>query len=85
MFYYSPTTIMQWSTADICDWCGDSVEYVDPLFHSYGMKKQFCGKIRTVKCFEDNSMVKKLLGTPTKGEVSLNTPHQHNTLLGPGH
>ncbi|KAF4719331.1 hypothetical protein FOZ62_004812 [Perkinsus olseni] len=60
---------MEWSTADICDWCGDSVEYVDPLFHSFGMRKQFCGKIRTVKCHEDNSLVKKLLGTPSKGEV----------------
>ncbi|KAF4699720.1 hypothetical protein FOZ62_021089 [Perkinsus olseni] len=60
---------MEWSTADICDWCGDSVEYVDSLFHSFGMRKQFCGKMRTVKCHEDNSLVKKLLGTPSKGEV----------------
>ncbi|KAF4677959.1 PtdIns(3,5)P(2) sythesis regulation factor [Perkinsus chesapeaki] len=58
---------MEWSTADICDWCGDNVEYVDPIFNSYGINKQFCGKIRTVKCHEDNSFVKKLLGTPSQG------------------
>lgn len=31
-------------------------------FYSFGGKDKFCGQIVTVKCFEDNSRVKSLLG-----------------------
>lgn len=39
------------------------------FFKSYGARKTFGGKIVTVKCFEDNSRVKELLGTDGTGRV----------------
>ena len=38
-------------------------------FHRFGAKDKFCGKIVTVKCFEDNSRVKSLLNSDGKDET----------------
>lgn len=39
------------------------------FFKSYGARKTFGGQVVTVKCFEDNSRVKELLGTDGQGKV----------------
>jgi regulator of ribonuclease activity A len=39
------------------------------MLRNYGGRKQFGGAIVTVKCFEDNSCVKQLAGTPGEGRV----------------
>jgi regulator of ribonuclease activity A len=39
------------------------------MLSNFGGREQFCGPIVTVKCFEDNSMVKQLVGTPGDGRV----------------
>lgn len=50
-------------------------EYCDELslfvtqYHQYGGKRIFWGEINTVKCFEDNSKVKDILGTDGQGKV----------------
>lgn len=46
------------STPDICDAHPDKVHVVDPIFVNYGGRSAFGGRIVTVKCFEDNSVVK---------------------------
>lgn len=38
-------------------------------FKSYGLRKRFYGKIRTVRCCADNVLIKQLVNTPVKGEV----------------
>ena len=58
------------NTADLCDEYGDSLQYVEPIFKDYGKKMKFYGRISTVKCHEDNSMVKNALGEPGEGRVS---------------
>ena len=61
-----------WSTADICDWRGESIQYLDsfePFRHFSQKKRKFCGRIRTVQCFEDNTLVKELLSTHGEGCV----------------
>ena len=54
---------------DICDEYLARLQVLEPLFTEFGGKKKFCGEIVTVKCFEDNSLVKKTLATDGLGKV----------------
>ena len=54
---------------DLCDNFPSQVKLFQPIFKSYGGRTIFSGEIVTVKCFEDNSLVKELAGTPGKGRV----------------
>ncbi|MFK7795752.1 MAG: ribonuclease E activity regulator RraA [Gammaproteobacteria bacterium] len=56
-------------TADLCDDHSDSLSIAQPLFQDYGKNISFCGEISTVKCFEDNSLVRKQLEQDGKGRV----------------
>src|SRR5260370_35396669 len=38
-------------------------------FRSRGRRQAFHGRIRTVKCFEDNALLKKLASEPAQGGV----------------
>ena len=57
------------SVPDICDEFPDAISVLDPLFTEYGNRRQFSGEIVTIKCFEDNSLVKDLVKTPGLGRV----------------
>ena len=56
-------------TPDLCDEYPDLVQVVEPMFSNFGGRSSFGGEIVTVKCFEDNSKVKELVGTPGHGKV----------------
>lgn len=56
-------------TPDLCDAHAELVRVVAPLFRNYGGRAAFSGPIVTVKCFEDNSMVKECIGHPGDGRV----------------
>lgn len=60
---------MKYVTPDLCDDHPDKVRVVEPMFRNYGGKRSFGGEIVTVKCFEDNSVVKELAGTDGSGKV----------------
>ena len=45
------------------------VRVLDPIFSNFGGRERFSGPLVTVKCFEDNSVVKELVGTPGEGRV----------------
>ncbi|RUR32798.1 RraA family protein [Vreelandella andesensis] len=55
-------------TPDLCDAYPD-VTVLEPMFANYGGVDSFFGPIRTVKCFEDNSMVKQAVAEPGDGAV----------------
>ena len=57
------------STPDLCDQYPDLIQVVEPMFSNYGGRERFGGEIVTVKCFEDNSCVKKLVATEGHGRV----------------
>ena len=61
------------STPDLCDQYENQPEVglrvLDAIFNNYGGVHQFSGKIVTIKCFEDNSVVKKLVDEPGEGRV----------------
>ena len=61
------------STPDLCDQYENQPEVglrvLDAIFNNYGGVHQFSGQIVTIKCFEDNSVVKKLVDEPGEGRV----------------
>jgi regulator of ribonuclease activity A len=58
-----------YSIPDLCDDFINELQVLEPLFSEYGDKEKFSGEIVTIKCFEDNSLVKKTLGTDGTGKV----------------
>ena len=57
-------------TTDLCDSHADKVKIAEPIgFKDFGGAKIFNGKIYTIKCFEDNSFVRKALETNGEGKV----------------
>jgi len=60
---------MTFKTADLFDDFADRVQVCDPVFRDFGGRRRFWGTISTVKCFEDNSLVKAALAEPGEGRV----------------
>jgi len=61
------------STCDLCDAhrreLGRSFFILPPVFRDLGAVPRFAGHVATVKCFEDNSLVKAALDEPGEGRV----------------
>lgn len=60
---------MTLATTDLCDKYSDSVQVAESIFTDFGGDLAFEGPISTVKCFEDNSLVRAALETPGQGRV----------------
>ena len=60
---------MNFTIPDLCDEHLSKLQVLDPLFTNYGGKEKFWGEIITVKCFEDNSLVKNNLAGDGTGKV----------------
>ena len=60
---------MEYQTPDLCDAYPGLARVVEPLFNNYGGKASFGGEVVTVKCYEDNSVVKETASTPGHGKV----------------
>ena len=61
---------MELKTTDLCDAHPDKVSIAEPIgFKDYGGARYFSGKIHTVKCYEDNSLVRKALELSGEGKV----------------
>ncbi|GAA1628104.1 ribonuclease E activity regulator RraA [Leucobacter chromiireducens] len=59
----------QISTADLYDERGDQLQSVALQFQNIGGMTGFTGIVRTVRCFQDNALLKQVLGTPGDGAV----------------
>lgn len=57
------------ATADLVDEIGADVRSCDTQFHQYGGRRRFAGPVRTVRCHQDNALLKSVLGTPGDGAV----------------
>jgi regulator of ribonuclease activity A len=60
---------MPFSTPDICDDFLSDLQVLEPLFSEYGASEKFSGEVVTIKCFEDNTLLKQTLGTDGTGKV----------------
>ena len=56
-------------TADLVDDIGDDVRSCDMQFRQFGGRIQFAGPISTVRCFQDNALLKSVLSEPGDGGV----------------
>ena len=66
-------TTPEFSTCDLCDVNKDNTSgafrVLPPVFKDFGARRRFTGVISTVKCFEDNSLVKAALDEPGRQRV----------------
>lgn len=60
---------LQYKTADLYDTYGADLAICEPMFRDYGGNTGFHGRVHTVKCFEDNSLVKQALQETVSGDV----------------
>lgn len=60
---------MEYLTPDLCDAYPDLVRVVEPMFNNYGGRRSFGGHIVTIKCFEDNSLVREQVAQTGTGKV----------------
>lgn len=60
---------MAYSVPDICDEYIAESAVLEPLFSDFGGKRKFCGEVVTVKCFEDNSLLRDLVRSEGHGKV----------------
>ncbi len=56
-------------TADLVDEHDAKVKLCQLQFQLFGARRRFHGRIATVKCFEDNALLKQKLGEPGEGRV----------------
>jgi len=59
----------QISTADLYDERGEELQSVSLQFQNIGGMSGFSGPVRTVKCFQDNALLKSILGESNPGGV----------------
>ena len=56
-------------TADLVDSIGPDVRSCDLQFRQFGGRSEFAGPISTVRCFQDNALLKSVLSGPGAGGV----------------
>jgi regulator of ribonuclease activity A len=56
-------------TADLVDDIGPEVRSCDLQFRQFGARTEFAGPISTVRCFQDNALLKSVLSQPGNGGV----------------
>lgn len=61
------------ATCDLCDErkndASGAFRVLPPVFRDFGARRKFSGPVATVKCFEDNSLVKAAVDSPGEGRV----------------
>ncbi|MCV7176859.1 ribonuclease E activity regulator RraA [Mycolicibacterium sphagni] len=57
------------ATADLVDDIGPDVRSCDVQFRQFGGRTEFAGPISTVRCFQDNALLKSVLSEPGDGRV----------------
>lgn len=62
---------MEYNTSALCDIYQDQVDVVEPMFSNFGGLTSFAGQLTTVKCFEDNGIIRSILQEDGTGQVLL--------------
>lgn len=60
---------MHYVTPDLCDAYPELVQVLEPMFNNFGGRDSFGGEIVTIKCFEDNSLIRDQVALDGKGKV----------------
>ncbi len=62
---------MEYNTSALCDIYSEQVDVVEPMFSNFGGCASFAGQVTTVKCFEDNGVIREILEQDGLGRVLL--------------
>ncbi|TMP35061.1 ribonuclease E activity regulator RraA [Pseudoalteromonas rubra] len=62
---------MDYSTSDLCDHFADAVDVLEPMFINFGGQSAFSGRIKTLKCFENNELINQTLQQDGTGQILL--------------
>lgn len=62
-------TVEPRATADLVDEIGPEVRSCDLQLRQFGGRSMFAGPISTVRCFQDNALLKSVLSEPGNGGV----------------
>lgn len=62
-------TVTARATADLVDEIGPDVRSCDLQLRQFGGRESFAGPISTVRCFQDNALLKSVLSEPGNGGV----------------
>ena len=65
----SAVTVPFRPTTDLVDEIGSDVRSCDTQFRQFGGRPEFAGPISTVRCFQDNALLKSVLSQPGAGGV----------------
>ena len=61
------------ATCDLCDAhkndSSGAFRVLPPVFRDFGARRRFAGLVSTVKCFEDNTLIKAEVDSPGQGRV----------------
>jgi regulator of ribonuclease activity A len=58
------------NTCDLVDQYADEIQVAETIgLNHYGQQQRFSGRIQTLKCFEDNSLLKKIVSAPNEASV----------------
>ena len=57
------------ATADLVDDIGPDVRSCDLQLRQFGARSEFAGRVTTVRCFQDNALLKSVLSEPGDGGV----------------
>ena len=64
---------LKFATCDLCDAhkndASGNFRVLPPVFKDFGKNTKFCGEVVTIKCFEDNSLVKAAVDLAGAGRV----------------
>ncbi|NEK60216.1 RraA family protein [Geodermatophilus sabuli] len=60
---------MGFTTADLYDEHGTDLASCDVQFRQFGAHRSFSGPVTTIRCFEDNALVKSTVQQPGRGRV----------------
>lgn len=67
------TNTPSFATCDLCDAhkneTSSAFRVLPPVFRDFGARRRFCGPVVTVKCFEDNTLVKAAVDSAGEGRV----------------
>ena len=72
------------ATADLVDTHGETLQSCDTQFRQFGGRRRFHGPAVTVRCHEDNALLKAILSEPGGGRVLVVDGHGslHRALMG---
>ena len=64
-------TINDKTTPDLCDAYEGGITFLEPLYTNLGGRERFYDDAVTVKCFEENSKVKRLAGIASNNRAMI--------------